>query len=629
MSVFSIAFHNFKNNIKIYLMFFVSMIVSVCVLSNFLILMDGEILVYLGELNTRYTKIILQLVSVVLMIFIFFFLWYSSNIFLKNRKKEIGIYTFMGVGTGTIGRIYFVEMMLIGVFSCILGVSLGVLFSKFFQAIVFYLAGFEIDVKFNVAPISIIKTVLVFMGIFLFMSAKGLVNIARSKVIDLLNDSRKTEKMPKINALTFFIAIISIGLISYGYYLVIYDRSKAMATLLLVCVGTYGLFFAVIPAVLAILIKKKSILYKGENILTINSLAYRIKKNYTTYATISILTACTVTVLGTAVSMKKLYESSIADDVLYTASFYSRGEIEHKEMEEILAQIGSTKYEIETTVLEVPISEDESCYVLSYPQFMEIVKENGNIDSADKLKKEQLSDDQVVFIQRPGTLASLIEERDIKINAKTYQILNLNTRFKTLGSLMKHATLIVNEKVYEEFSKIGQLYHFYGLKVENDEVLEDRNMMKHFVEEMTPYVTENISGQIGVFEAQKIEWLKAVYAIGAFLFLVFILAEASIIYIKIYSDANEDKNKYKILSKIGVEKREVKKAIRKEISLFYSIPLLIGLLHSYAALYVLGKFLSISLVQTFIISVAVCMIIFLISCIISIGSFNKIVGVNN
>ena len=69
-------------------------------------------------------------------------------------------------------------------------------------------------------------------------------------------------------------------------------------------------------------------MYKGENIITINSLAYRIKKNYTTYATIGILTACTVTVLGTSVSMRRLYSMSEQNDQLFSMSFSSANKID-------------------------------------------------------------------------------------------------------------------------------------------------------------------------------------------------------------------------------------------------------------------------------------------------------------
>ena len=208
MSVFSIAFNNFKNNIKIYSMFFVSMIFSVTVLSNFFILMNGESLKVLEKANAEYTKMIMQLISVILIIFIFFFIWYTSNIFLKNRKKEIGLFTFMGVESKTIGKIYFFEMMLGGLFSCAVGIFIGGFLSKFFQMIVFYTAGFDVDVKFNITSKDIIYTFIVFMSIFIFMSIKGFINIVRSNVIDLLNDNKKTEKMPNINMFTYITRLV-------------------------------------------------------------------------------------------------------------------------------------------------------------------------------------------------------------------------------------------------------------------------------------------------------------------------------------------------------------------------------------------------------------------------------------
>ena len=97
MSVLRIAYNNFKNNIKIYTMFFISMIFSVVILSNFMILLKGNTLDYLGKMNKEYSKMTLQILIIMLTLFMLFFIWYSSNIFLKNRKKEIGIYTFMGL----------------------------------------------------------------------------------------------------------------------------------------------------------------------------------------------------------------------------------------------------------------------------------------------------------------------------------------------------------------------------------------------------------------------------------------------------------------------------------------------------------------------------------------------------
>ena len=126
MNVLNIAYNNYKNNIKVYSMFFISMVFSVIILSNFIILMNGSSLEYIGEINASYAKDMLLMLIIILTIFSFFFIWYASNVFLKNRKKEIGIYTFMGLDSIVVGKIYFLEMMLIGISSVGVGSCSGV-----------------------------------------------------------------------------------------------------------------------------------------------------------------------------------------------------------------------------------------------------------------------------------------------------------------------------------------------------------------------------------------------------------------------------------------------------------------------------------------------------------------------
>lgn len=635
MSVLSIAFSNFKNNIKTYTMFFISMIFSVIILSNILILLDGEAIKLLGEANIMYTEMILRLITVILVIFMIFFIWYTSNIFLKNRKKEIGLFTFMGVDLKTIGKIYFSEMMLICISASIIGICVGILFSKFFQMIVFALAGFKVDVKLDITANAVINTFLIFTGIFLLMSIKGFINIARSKVIELINNSKRVEKMPKVNAFIYIIAVLSLGCILYGYYLVIISQINAFKTLILVCIGTYGLFYAVIPAVLNFIINNKNILYKGENIITINSLAYRIKKNYTTYATIGILTACTVTVLGTSVSMRRLYSMSEQNDQLFSMSFSSANKIDNLNInKEITDLLGEKKFDLSTDVLmvdntlkDVDEFQKEKYIVIPYNKFRDILKINGYEKDLEKVNEEMIKGNKAIYIQRPGTLASFIKKNKVTIADKVFEISEGNIRFKVLGSLLNYATIVVNSEEYENLKLKGELINFYGIKINDDNKFLNEDTIIKLSQKLEPYISNDINFQVGIYKTKNVEWLKLVYAIGSFLFLVFVLAEASIIYIKIYSDATEDKDKYKILKNIGASKKDLQKAIRKEVILFYVLPLSIGLIHSFFAIKVLGKFLSEDLNLTFVISVLVSIIIFIFSAIISIKSFKNIVKV--
>ncbi|WP_099346177.1 FtsX-like permease family protein [Clostridium tertium] len=629
MSVFNIAYNNFKNNIKVYTMFFISMIFSVVILSNFLIMMDGEAMKVLGDMNEEYSKLILQVITVILVIFMFFFIWYASNIFLRNRKKEIGIYAFMGLDSSVIGKIYFIEMMLIGVSASIIGTTIGVVLSKFFQIVVFKIADFNIDVTFNVSLNSIIYTVAIFMCIFLFMSIKGFISIVRSKIVDLLNANKKQEKMPKVNFLIYVIGIISLFLIGYGYYLVNEEAMNALKTLVLVCIGTYGLFGAVFPIVFNFLINRKSILYKESNIVTINNLAYRFKKNYTIYATIAILTATTTTVLGTAFSMKTTYENSQRNITLYSLALSSTDEFNSEEIADKLKEVGEEKYSLNTKVLkvnstlkDVPQYQNDEYIVVSYDNLSNILKANGDEKDLDKFNEEMVEGNNVIYIERPGTLMSfLANTNDITLNDVKFNV-SESTRIRVFGEALNYSTIVVNNDEYEKLKETATEINFYGIKIENEE-----NIINVIDEIGKNLNLETTHGFYGQFELKTIEWVKFVYAIGGFLFLVMALAEASIIYIKIYSDANEDKQKYKTLLSIGASKKDISKSISREVALFYFIPLVVGAIHSYFAINALADFMKENLNFVYLLSLVICIAIFIVNCIISIIGFKKIIGI--
>lgn len=636
MSVLRIAYGNFKNNIKIYTMFFISMIFSVVILSNFMILLNGDSLNYIGNMNKDYSQLMLRMLTTVLVIFMFFFIWYSSNIFLKNRKKEIGIYTFMGLDSFTVGRIYFTEMMLIGLSSCAIGTGLGVLFSKFFQMIVFKIADFNVDIKFNVTADSIIYTVSIFLAIFLLMSVKGLINILRSSVIDLLKDSRKGDKPAKVRFYTYLIAEVSLFLVLYGYHMISNDKAKAFETLIIVCIGTYGLFGTVIPVIFNFLINRKSILYKGENIITINNLSYRMKKNFTTYATIAIFTACTVTVLGTAVAMKTLYEKQAESNEIYTLTFTSGNEIKNEDkIKEALNGVGKIKYSVSDSVLKVNVTEKnsfrtekEDFMVLSYDQFADILRRNNHQDSIGKVTSDMLSGNNVVYMPRPMTLGSIVTENTIIIGDNTFQKMKEDVKLPVLGCGFNNETIIVSNDNYKKIEKYGEKNNFLGIKIENDNRMLENSVSQKLYTDLSKFMDlKKVTTTCGVYETQKFSWLKVIYAVMAFLFIVFILAEASIIYIKIYGDANEDKVKYKILKNIGASTKELSRSINKEIAMFYVIPVIVGLVHSYFAVGALGNIISVDLTKTFVISVVVSTVVFLISAAFSSRAFKKIVRV--
>lgn len=145
--------------------------------------------------------------------------------------------------------------------------------------------------------------------IILYTSLQGYRLIYRFKLIELFRAEREGETMPKGSVI---MALISVVLIGSGYFLALmfmkavkYADFMAVALYILLAtvLGTYLLFMFFTVFVLKRARTNKSSFYNGMNMVTTSQLLYRIKGNAKSLATISILSAVTLTAVGTSVTM--------------------------------------------------------------------------------------------------------------------------------------------------------------------------------------------------------------------------------------------------------------------------------------------------------------------------------------
>lgn len=619
MSLFELAFNNCKSNIKSYLMLFISMVFSVIVLCNMQILCHGETMNALRAMNPYIMDAIFQVMIVLLTVFILFFTWYASNTFLRKRKKEIGIYLFMGVDIRTISRLYLLENLFLGIFACVLGEAIGALFSKFFQVMVIGLAGFDLDLVYDVRPEALIQTFIIFMVIFLLISIKGMISIQRSQVIELLTANKQEEKTPKIGLIYYVEAIVAILILSYGYYLSTLAGTNAryiLPTVISVLVGTYGVYQGLFPIIFKGLSQNKHFLYRGETILTINNLVYRLRSNYRFYTMVSITIAVTICVLGGAFTMKAVYNEQQSQAFVYPVAAITEEEVEVPD--EWL------KHEVKLLGLEGignGFMSSNQVLLMKQSDFVQLVTENGYKNQLSSLP-HKLADHQIIQIERPGTLMSIATPvSEYEIENQVYEVV-VNSRVVTLGGGINCQIQVVSDATYESLSPSATPLYFYGMRAETEEEANQRAMALS-----TLVGTQEASIFNGYSYLASVSWVKLVYAIGAFLFFVVMMATGSIIYMKLYHDGSEDKEKYQVLLKIGVRPSELGQAIVREVVLFYLIPLGVGVLHSYFAISALGDLMTADLTPTFFIAVIVCLVIFTLLCICSIQTFKRLIGI--
>ena len=169
MRITKLALMNFRNSFKSYLALVISLAFTILVLYNFQNIIYSEIFVVLGERNTQLINTLIQMISIVLVCFMFFFIWYATNVFLSKQKREIGIYIFMGLSNQKIGKLYMLETTFIGIAALGLGLLFGMITAGLFQMIMLSLSDIDISVSFALTVQPVIFTVVAFLTMYLLL----------------------------------------------------------------------------------------------------------------------------------------------------------------------------------------------------------------------------------------------------------------------------------------------------------------------------------------------------------------------------------------------------------------------------------------------------------------------------
>ena len=628
MSMLKLAVHNFKTSFKSYLSLIVSLAFAILIFYNFQNILSSGVLTSLGESNTRNIEIIIQVITFVLGCFILFFVWYSTNVFLTKRKKEIGIYIFMGLSNQKIGKLYIIETTMIGLVALGLGIGFGVLTTQLFQMIMMAISDISVELVFDFSLQAILYATVVYSVIYFIFILKGYINIVRSSVLDMVSANKQNEYVKTKSWILFLKSILGVIITGIGYYLAIKEggievMSNVLSAVVFVVVGVYLLFGGLIPLICQQLVDHKNFLYKKERSLWLNNIIFRIKKNYRTYAMVSILMLCSVTALATGFAMKNRYEGIVHFRNTYTFQILSSQPGLKEEYKEVMEKESGIAYSSETALLQLDSGVVESLYqnqyygILSYSQVQQLAK-----DSGLEFVFEELKEDEYINVSQLH-LMSLITDNTLvttTINGKEYKEV-AETSIPYLGYFQEKLDLyMVSDSQYQELLPLGTVMYCYNYK------LSDMNHFENAQDTLKNY--ENYDGLLILDpNSNEIEWIKVLYSLCVFMFMVFVLASGSILFMKLYNDAYDEKERYQILHKIGISKKTLKKAIINELRFAYLAPLFVMSISSYFSVHSLAKLMQTELLSVNIISVLFIYIFIYICYRLSVSIYQKNVGI--
>ncbi|WXR62472.1 ABC transporter permease [Peptostreptococcaceae bacterium AGR-M142] len=677
MTLFDITKKNIKNNFKNYFLYFCSMVFGILMFYIFISTQSNK-----DVLNAVSTKVsfILNFGGITTAIFCAVFIWYSNSFFIRGRKKEIAFYSLLGVKKKQIGRMLFYENMTMGGIALFIGVLLGSLFSKLFAMILLRLMGSSMSVSFSISMVAILKTILVFGLIFLIISIHSYFIIYRFKLIELFKANNISEKEPKQSLVLSFLGI---GLLIFGYYYsanIDYIKDffiYAFIVITSVIIGTFLFFRFFMIFLIKILKSNKKKYYRGVNLITISNLLYKIKSNAVMLSIVSLLCATTLTFAGTFYGIYyNVYEQARGYnpfDYTYTVS----KEIDNNKVSEALEEYkekNPTKMDLYMPYINIFTKLNIKLYLPeTYKVSIVSINDLNKIDDLFVLNKlPSLKKDEVIVLANPNVYEyrketiSKLSDVDYFLDNKTYKLkVKLVEKKLLFADSFYPYNLVVSDELFKEIKvkiKDNKILEYDKLKedVENqvrnwDLKGDDEEDIKYLIEEEYKDAKNNLGYNIKrIIDIQNekdskeltkklnditnkkiqsfyypysrlIEDVGMILFVFGFLGVIVLVSTGSIIYFKLLTKANDDKNIFIVLSKIGVSKKDRRKIIKKEIRFLFLIPLLMGVLHCGFALNALSLLIGMNLFKPTLITIISYLAIYSLYYCITVYSYEKII----
>lgn len=635
IQILRLAWLNFKNSFKSYLSLILSLAFTILVFFNFQNIIYSDVFVLLGQRNKDYIDMLIEVCLVVLLCFLFFFLWYATNVFLTRRKREIGIYIFMGMSNRKIGSLYLVEISFVGITALAMGIGFGVLFSALFQMIMGAVSDLAVDVRFGISAKAIKMTSVSFLCMYLFFALKGFWNITRSSVLNMIMAAKQNEYLHVKPIVLLLKAILGIGVLVLGYYYANkgsrYDTlTNALLAVILVIIGVYLLFGGLIPLVFQLLVSRKRFLYHGQRCLWVNQTIFRMRKNYRTYAMVCIMGICSVSALATGFAMRNRYENLVAFDNQYTFQFLSSQSNIAQTTEAILDGKCTVAYQSSLCALVADSEPLLSSYtdvqqmhlLLSYSDIVQAAKAAGVTFAFD-----EPANDEVYYLSHLVLLSFITngEAEPVTIAGKTYRQTQ-RIMIPYLGYLQKElgCLYVVSDREYERLKEKNDLiYYICNYKLKDDDVFNFEEIRMAF-DTIVSNTEENYTARVSIDPySNEGEWIKALHSLCIFMFLVFIVASGCIMFMKLYNDSFEEIQRYAVLKKLGFSTETLSASIAHELATAYLLPFAVMTVSAYFSVLSLGKMMRADLFSVYVVSMAVVSVMFMLFCVLSITVCQK------
>ena len=631
MMLFKLSLKNIKKSMKDYAIYFFTLILGVAIFYVFNSIGSQTAMMTVSKSTSEILELmtpILSGVSVFVSFILAFLIIYASRFLMKRRKKEFGVYMTLGMSKRKISLILFFETLFIGIISLTVGLLAGTVLSQFMSVVVADM--FEADMtkfKFVFSENACIKTLIYFGIMYLVVMIFNTFSISKCKLIDLIYGSRKSEAVKLKNPwLCIIIFMVSACALGYSYYAVTEGINEVLSTnkrmLAIIAIGsisTFFIFWSLSGLILKIVKSNKKFYYKGLNSFTVRQISSKINTTVFSMTVICLMLFITICVLSSALSMKNSLNRSFESYAPRDVELSKRCDID-----EDLKDYGYTDEQIEG--LKMSIKEILGKLDFDYQKYFKNIEEYAIYTNNEVNLKSVLGDyyenasskyssliyDQKVELMKLSDYNKLVKSLNLKkisLDDNQYAyVANYEMSVNLENDALKtNPKIVIDGKEYlPRYDKcVDGFYEMAGNKI-NDGfiVLPDSafvNSKKTFeflvadyngetdkIEEMVNdlinrdyYKNTNLTINTKADIRDSSVGLGAIVTfIGLYLGIIFLISCAAILALKELSESSDNFIRFEMLRKIGVDEKDLNKALFRQIGIFFMFPLLIAIIHS-------------------------------------------------
>ena len=586
--------------------------------------------------------------------------FYANSFVMKNRSKELGIYGMLGLEKRHLISMVFKELLIFGGLTLTAGLGLGALFDKLIFALLLKLMNMKVELVATFQPSVFILVTLIFGAIFLGLVFINAFRIARMNALQLSREKASGEKKGRFLSLQTILGLISMGA---GYYLAVTVENPLTALIiffvavLLVIFGTYLLFNAGITVFLQILKKNKRYYYQPNNMISVSNLIFRMKKNAVGLATIAILSTMVLVTMSAATSIFKASETFKKFMNPHDFGISGRN-VDKEDLDKLLSQYASDKgltvtkkevfrhsnFGIESQDgTKLRIFKKGNNFVQPKTIFMVFDQKDYEIMTGQKLS---LSGNEVGLFTKNKVLEG---QKELTLNDQTYTVKeeikndfvleHVPNQFNILTSdynylVVPNLQAFIDQ--YPDSSLFDQLYGGMNVTASEEEQLKLADDFSKFLNNFNRELNKEGSYVYGSNLADSSAQISALYGgvffIGIFLSIIFMVGTVLVIYYKQISEGYEDRERFIILQKVGLDQKQIKQTINKQVLTVFFLPLLFAFLHLAFAYHMLSLILKVigvldaTMMLTVTLSIcAIFLIVYVLIFMITSRSYRKIV----